>query len=89
MIRLSQTAWAQVAGLAKYYAERDRPDSIRELRPIIGNAGERIEAGRGLFFAAPRPYPNLTRPGWLWLKVGSYWIAYASDPGGAVIQAIF
>jgi hypothetical protein len=89
VIRLSQTAWAQVSRLAEYYAERGRPDSVRELRPIIGNAGERIEAGRGLFFPSPRPYPGLTRPGWSWLKVGSYWIAFATDEDGAVIQAIF
>ena len=89
MIRLSRTARAQVSSLANHYAALDRPEAVRNLRAILTRAGERIEARRGRFFPAPRPYPNLTRPGWLWLKEGPYWIAYTPDPGGAVIQVVF
>jgi len=89
VIRLSRAARAQVSNLASYYDGLDRPEAVRNLRAIIARAGERIEAQRGLFFPAPRPYPNLSRPGWLWLKEGPYWIAYASDPRGAVIQVVF
>jgi len=59
------------------------------MRSAIARAGERIETKRGPFFPAPRPYPNLTRPGWQWLKEGPYWIAYVTVPGGAVIQAVY
>ncbi len=38
---------------------------------------------------APRPYPRLQRPGWLWLKEPPYWIAHAADARGPVIRAIF
>ncbi len=38
---------------------------------------------------APRPYPALTRVGWLWLKQGPYWFAYVDHPNGATIQAVF
>jgi hypothetical protein len=52
-----------------------------------------LEAGRGPFFPAPRPYPSVTRPGWrpgwLWLKEGSYWIAHVLDSGGAVSRRSF
>lgn len=89
MIRLSRTARAQVSNLANYYDGLDRPEAVRNLRATIAKAGERIEAQRGPFFPTPRPYPNLTRPAWLWLKEGPYWIAYVSDSHGAVIQAVF
>jgi len=89
VIRLSRAARAQVLSLASYYDNLDRPEAVRNLRDIIARAGARIDAQRGLFFPAPRPYPDLTRPGWLWLKEGPYWIAYVSDPRGAVIQVIF
>ena len=89
MIPLSRTARSQISSLARYYADLDRPEAVRNLRAIVARAGERIEAGRGQFFPAPRPYPNLTRSGWRWLKEGPYWIAYVPDSEGAVIQVVF
>ena len=89
MIRLSVAARAQVSRLASYYDALDRPEAVRNLRTIIAKAGERIEARRGLFLPAPRPYPGLARAGWLWLKEGPYWIAFASDVRGAIIQVVF
>jgi plasmid stabilization system protein ParE len=89
VIRLSRSAREQVSSLSNYYSDLDRPEAVRNLRAIIAKAIERIEAQRGLFFPAPRPYPNLRRQGWIWLKQGPYWIAYASDREGAVIRAIF
>jgi plasmid stabilization system protein ParE len=89
VIRLSRTAQVQVSGLAHYYEDLDRPEAAKNLRTIVAKAGGRIETRRGLFFPAPRPYPNLARPGWIWLKEGAYWIAYTQEKGGAVIQAIF
>ena len=89
MIRLSRAARIQVADLARYYDDRDRPEAVRNLRAVIVRAGERIEAQRGPFFSAPRPYPNLIRADWLWLKEGPYWIAYTPDPAGSIIRVVF
>jgi plasmid stabilization system protein ParE len=89
VIRLSRAARAQIADLAKYYEDLDRPEAVRNLRMMIARAADRIEARRGRSFPAPRPYPNLTRAGWLWLKEGPYWIAYARDSKGGLIQVIF
>jgi plasmid stabilization system protein ParE len=89
VIRLSRRARVQIADLANHYAALDRPEAVRNLRTIVARVAERIEAQRGPFFAAPRPYPNLTRSGWFWLKEGPYWIAYVSRPAGAVIQVFF
>jgi hypothetical protein len=75
VIRLAQAARTQVRDLASHYADVGRPEAVRNLRVIVARAAQRIEAQRGPFFPAPRPYPNLTRPGWLWLKEGPYWIA--------------
>jgi hypothetical protein len=84
VIRLARTARTQISGLARHYRDLDRPKAVANLR-----APERIELRRGPFFPALRPYPNLTPPGWLWLKEGPNWIAYVSDSGGALIQAVF
>ncbi len=89
MIRLSLVARTQVSGLTKHYRDLDRPEAIANLRAVVARAAERIEKGRGPFFPGPRPYPNLKRQGWLWLKEGPYWIEYVSDPAGGVIQVIF
>jgi plasmid stabilization system protein ParE len=89
VIRLSRRARTQVFDLANHYAALDRPEAVRNMRAIVARAGERIEAQRGPFFPAPRSYPNLTRPGWLWLKEGPYWIAFVSRPDGAVMQVVF
>ena len=38
--------------------------------------------------SAPRPYPDLARPGQAWIKSGRYWLAYSlTDP--PVIVALF
>ena len=89
MIRLSPAARAQVSSLIRHYANLDRPEAVSNLRAVVARAGERIVSRRGPFYPAPRPYPTLRRPGWIWLKEGPYWIAYVADPGGAVIRAIF
>lgn len=89
MIRLSPAARAQVSSLIKHYTELARPEAVRNLRAVVVRGGERIDSRRGPFYPAPRPYPTLTRPGWLWLKEGPYWIAYVADPKGAIIRAVF
>lgn len=89
MIRLSQKAREQIAGLAEYYDALDRAGAARNLRAAIAKAGYWIEAQQGLFFPAPRPYPGLTRAGWAWQKEGPYWIAHTMEAEGPVIQVVF
>jgi hypothetical protein len=38
--------------------------------------------------SAPRPYPDLARPGLAWIKAGRYWIAYRTKPR-VIIVAVF
>jgi plasmid stabilization system protein ParE len=89
VIRLSRAARAQVSQLTRYYADHDRPEAVRNLRGALARAAERIEARRGPFLPTPRPYPSVARPGWQWLKQGSYWIGFASDMRGPIIRAVF
>lgn len=89
MIRISSKARAHIASLATYYTELDRPEAARNLRAIVAKAADRIETKRGPFFPAPRPYPQASLPGWLWLKQGPYWIGFASGQHGLVIRAVF
>jgi len=89
VIRLSRAARTQVSGLAKHYDERERPEAVRNLRACLASAAVRIEKHLGLFYPAPRPYPDLTRAGWVWLKEGPYWIAFVSDRRGSIIVAVF
>ena len=89
MIRLSAAARAQVAQLTGHYTDKGRDNAIRNLRRSLTAASDRIEAGKGPFFPAPRPYPSLTRLGWQWLKAGSYWIAFGEVGSVLVIRAVF
>jgi plasmid stabilization system protein ParE len=89
VIRLSRKARTQLSSLAAYYEDKHRPEAVRNLRAAITRASERIETQRGLFFSAPRPYRTFTHPRWIWLKEGTYWIAYSAEPDGAVIQVVF
>jgi hypothetical protein len=47
-----------------------------------------IEHNPATGLPAPRPYPQLARPGQAWVKAGRYWIAYRRRPR-LVIAAVF
>ena len=89
MIRLSRVAQRQVAALVRHFEAIERPEALENLRAALIRASDRIVDGRGLFYDAPRPYPDASRPGWRWTKEGAYWIAYAPDRGSPVIRAVF
>jgi plasmid stabilization system protein ParE len=89
VIRLSAAARAQIASLTAHYEALDRADAARKDRAALARANDRIIAGRGLFYDAPRPYPELAHKGWQWTKEGPYWIAFAPDARGPVIRAVF
>jgi plasmid stabilization system protein ParE len=89
VIRLTSRARAQIAILTAYYVERSRDEAIRNLRSAVTTASERILTQTGPFYAAPRPYPSIARPGWRWLKAGPYWIGFGEAGADYVIRAVF
>ena len=87
MIGLTARAQRQVRELREHYEDLERPEATRGLIAALKVASDRIEKSPAAGLAAPRPYPHLTRPDRLWIKVGRYWIAY--EPTNPVIVGVF
>lgn len=87
MIRLSPSAERQLLALLRHYSEQGRPEAARNVVTAIDLAISQIERNP-IGVAAPRPYPELARPGRAWTKAGRYWIAYSATTP-PVILAIF
>lgn len=87
MIALTPEAAWQVENLERFYADRQRPQALRNLGHALAEASLIIvnTPERGL--PAPRPYPALASLGLSWLKRGRYWIA--CDPTVPVIAGVF
>lgn len=84
----SPGAQRQIIDLQRHYSALRRPDALRNLYAALLEAERRIERNPAAGLPAPRPYPDLARPGRRWVKAGPYWIAYrTTDP--PVILAVF
>jgi len=77
-----------VVALISHYIEKERPEAVGVLFRSLSNASAAIRAGTAASLPAPRPYPAVTRPTWVWMKAGSYWVAYRRRPSLA-ITAVF
>lgn len=89
MIRLSDEAERQLAALIRHYTQIGRPEAKRNLIAAIDGAVDRIERDPAGGLPAPRPYPDLARPGRAWIKVGRYWIAYSTTQPPVVVGVFF
>ena len=88
MIEYAPRALRQIDALLLHYDERQRDGAAQALSRALAEAERRIENNPAAGLRAPRPYPQLARPGVAWIKAGRYWIAYdlSSPP---VIVAVF
>lgn len=84
----SSEAERQIDELCRHYDALDRTEAVRNLIVALVKAEESIEGDPFTGLKAPRPYPQLARPGRLWLKAGRYWIAYRTSLP-PVILAVF
>jgi plasmid stabilization system protein ParE len=80
-VRITATAQAQYLGTVRRYltstARRPaRPQAARRLIDAYQSAIEAIADGPVVFFPHPRPYPELGRYGFRWIKVHRYWFGY-------------
>jgi plasmid stabilization system protein ParE len=89
LIVLSPEARQHVRALRVYYEERDRPEATRALRNALTTAWEKIITSPAAGLAAPRPYPQLARPGTAWIKSGRYWVAYRTEPVPVIVAVYF
>ena len=79
--------WYQHLGIIHRYLRTAprrsaRPAAARKLIEAYGLAIEEIAADPKAWFTCPRPYPDLARYGFRWIKVHRYWFGYvsAADP---------
>ena len=89
MIRLSGDAERQIADLLRHYARLGRLEAGRNLIAAIDQAVARIERDPGAGSPAPRPYPDLARPGRAWTKAGRYWIAYSTTQPPVILGVFY
>jgi plasmid stabilization system protein ParE len=88
LIAYTPRALRQIRDLRDHYEDRDRIEAIRALDTALRAAERKIEANPAAGLAAPRPYPNVARPGRAWVKAGRYWVAYnVAEP--PMIVAVF
>jgi plasmid stabilization system protein ParE len=87
--RLGSRAERHLDQLITYYEAKDRPEATQNLLQAVERAAQRIDRSPGEGLLAPRPYPELAKPGRRWIKQGAYWIAYVQDEHGAIIIGIF
>lgn len=88
-MRYTPEALAQIDRLADFYEERGRASAIRRLDQALIAAERSIVSAPGRGLAAPRPYPGLARPGRLWIKANSYWIAYRPDDPPTIVGVFY
>ena len=80
MIPFSRQAAKQLAQLRDHYEALDRLDAVRNLAIAVQEASTTIQRDPAGGLTAPRPYPQLAKPGRTWVKAGRYWIAYVAVP---------
>lgn len=85
-MKFTAEALAQITALRRHYHAKGRSEAARNLTKALRQAARQINAGKGL--PAPRPYPELARPGRAWIHAGRYWIHYATTTP-VVILAVF
>ena len=89
MIRFTRDAEAQANGLIDYYVVlKQRPEAADALLAALNQALQRIGADNSTGLPAPRPYPELASLGYLWLKVGAYWIAWTMQGRHPVVTNV-
>ena len=88
LIEYTPEAARQVDALLQRYEERQRGSAARALAAALGAAERKIEHDPAGGLPAPRPYPQLAKPGRKWIKSGRYWIAY-NTTSPPVIAGVF
>jgi hypothetical protein len=78
----------QVDSLIEAYEQKGRIEASYNLQRALRDAEARLERDPSAGLPAPRPYPDMARPGLSWIKMGRYWIAY-SRTTPPVITGVF
>jgi hypothetical protein len=68
LIGYTDKALEQVRVLRRHYETLARDAAIQALDRALTDAEAKIERAPAKGLPAPRPYPQLARPGWAWVK---------------------
>jgi plasmid stabilization system protein ParE len=89
LIGYTGEALQQVRAFRRHYETLARDAAIRALDRALSDSEAKIERAPGTGLPAPRPYPQLARPGWAWIKSGRYWVAYRTEPDPVIVAVFF
>jgi plasmid stabilization system protein ParE len=89
LIAYTRRALRQIEDLREHYDGLGRYDATDAFEAALEEAERKIAADPAAGLPAPRPYPQLARPGRLWVKAGRYWIAYRPGPHPTITAAFF
>jgi plasmid stabilization system protein ParE len=89
LIGFTPEAEDQIDRLRSFYIETIRSGALRNFLAALQTAVDRIERTPDAGSPAPCPYPELTRSGRAWIKVGRYWIAYSTTKPPVVVGVFF
>jgi plasmid stabilization system protein ParE len=89
LIVFTPRAAQQVRALRQHFEERERPEATRNLITALDSAWLTITTNPAAGLPAPRPYPQLARPGRAWVHAGRYWIAYRTRPPAAIVAVVY
>ena len=79
----------QVDDLRHHNEDQDRFEAIAALDAALYEAERKIDLNPAIGLTAPRPYPDLARPGRKWIKAGRYWIAYSDATSPAIVGVFY
>jgi plasmid stabilization system protein ParE len=89
LIALSRRAEREVAALRRHFEKRGRPEAVVTPIAALRAVSSDIENQTALRLAAPRPYPELARPGRAWTTSGRYWVAYRTGPHPLIVAVFY
>jgi hypothetical protein len=89
VIQLSPRARLHVARLERHYDSLDRDAAVLNLAAALTEASEKIERDPEAGLPAPRPYPQLAKPGRRWVHVRRYWIAYSTTSPPMILAVYY
>jgi plasmid stabilization system protein ParE len=93
LVLITDAARSQYLGMVRHYLQATprrsaRPEAARRLIETYDAALARIAAEPRSWRTHPRPYPDLARYGFRWIKLHRYWFAWHPGPP-PVITNIF
>jgi plasmid stabilization system protein ParE len=89
LIVFTPRAARQVRALRQHYQDHERPEATRALVVALESAWQAITTDPAAGLPAPRPYPQLARPGRAWVQAGRYWVAYRTRQPLAVVAVFY